>query len=152
MTPGEPVILPTYYDINLYDDVSAVLDYEVRMRDWGDGKWLSVVTDAELIDRIKQAVFPICNALNIDDYTRVDCRLDKNGNVKIFDVNGLPGLEMPFSTTVWQMIVKMEDQPQEHAFDSLVALVVYCACHRHGRTVPSAINTLAKDCIALLES
>ncbi|GAA6166904.1 hypothetical protein [Sessilibacter corallicola] len=152
MTPEDPVILPTYYDINLYDNPNAVLDYDVRMRDWGDGKWLTVVTEAELLEKIKQALIPICKALNINDYTRIDCRLDSDGEVKAFDVNGLPGLEMPFSTTVWQMIVRMKDYPEQHAFDSLVALVVYCACHRNKISPPTKITELAESCIDLLKS
>ncbi len=148
MTPEKPVILATYYDTKIYDDPGAVLDYDVRQRDWNDGKWLRVVTDPELLQQIASVVIPACKAVGITEFTRIDCRLDTKGLLKAFDVNGLPGLELPFSTTVWQMIVKMQAEAhthlQEHAFDTLISMIVYCAAHRNKYKVPARINTLAQ--------
>lgn len=148
MTPGEPVILATYYDIEIYDDPGAVLDHSVRLRDWDDGKWLTVVTEPDVLEQIKSVVLPACKAVGISEFTRIDCRLDRNGQLKAFDVNGLPGLELPFSTTVWQMLMKLPDIPQHQAFDVLISLVVYCAVKRHNISAPSAICALAEDYIA----
>ncbi|WP_461534968.1 D-alanine--D-alanine ligase family protein [Spongorhabdus nitratireducens] len=148
MTPERPVILATYYDTEIYDDPGAVLDHSVRMRDWDDGKWLRVVEEPEMLAQIESVVLPACDAVGISEFTRIDCRLDRNGRLKAFDVNGLPGLELPFSTTVWQMIVKMKDQSDVYAFDTLVSLVVYCAACRHQVDIPSRIKTLAEDYIA----
>lgn len=152
MTPEKPIILPTYYDIDIYDNPGAVLDYGIRQRDWDDGKWLTVVSDPEVIKAIEAAVLPVCAALGICEFTRVDCRFDQHGSLKIFDVNGLPGLELPFSTTVWQMIVKMHDKPQIEAFDTLVALIIYCSCRRYHLPVPTRICQLAEQYIALESS
>ena len=148
MTPERPVILATYYDTEIYDDPGAVLDHGVRLRDWDDGKWLRVVEEPEMLAQIESVVLPACEAVGIAEFTRIDCRLDRHGRLKAFDVNGLPGLELPFSTTVWQMIVKMADQPQLHAFDTLISLVVYSAAYRHQMSIPSRIKTLAEDYIA----
>lgn len=145
MTPDRPVILATYYDTEIYDDPGAVLDHSVRLRDWNDGKWLRVVEEPLMLAQIESVVLPACEAVGITEFTRIDCRLDRHGRLKAFDVNGLPGLELPFSTTVWQMIVKMSDQPQEYAFDTLVSLIVYCAAHRHQMDMPARINALAED-------
>jgi len=144
MTPDKPVILATYYDTKIYDDPGAVIDYDIRQRDWNDGKWLRVVTEPERLEQIAKVVIPACTAVGITEFTRIDCRLDSKGQLKAFDVNGLPGLELPFSTTVWQMIVKMQEYPQEHAFDTLISMIVYCSAHRHKRKVPARINALAQ--------
>ena len=148
MTPSRPVILATYYDTAIYDDPAAVLDHNVRLLDWNDRKWLRVVTEPEVLAQIESLVLAACRALNITEFTRIDCRLDRYGKLKVFDINGLPGLELPFSTTVWQMIVKMDDQTQLHAFDTLLALVIYCALCRYHIEIPPRIRALAEDYIA----
>lgn len=143
----KPTLLATYYDTEIYDNPGAVLDHEVRLRDWNDGKWLRVVTDPEVLAQLEAVVVPACKAVGIDEFTRIDCRVDRNGQIKAFDVNGLPGLELPFSTTVWQMIVKMPEQSELFAFDTLIALVIYCGAKRNGVAVPDRIAKLAEDYI-----
>jgi D-alanine-D-alanine ligase-like ATP-grasp enzyme len=147
MTPTKPVVLATYYDTEIYDDPGAVLDHSVRLLDWNDRKWLRVVSEPEVLAQIEEVVFSACKALNITEFTRIDCRLDRHGKLKAFDINGLPGLELPFSTTVWQMIVKMNDHSQQFAFDTLISLVVYCAAHRHGIEIPARIKELSESYI-----
>lgn len=147
MTPEQPVILATYYDTKIYDDPGAILDYDIRQRDWNDGKWLRVVTEPEMLTKIESVVIPACHAAGITEFTRIDCRLDRHGQLKAFDINGLPGLELPFSTTVWQMIVKMQKHSELEAFDTLISLVVYCAACRHQIPLPTRIQQLAETYI-----
>ncbi|MEJ2419615.1 MAG: hypothetical protein P8Y45_22355 [Exilibacterium sp.] len=147
-TPERPIILATYYDTEIYDDPAAVLDHSVRLLDWNDRKWLRVVSEPEVLAKIESVALATCRALDIHEFTRMDCRMDRHGNIKVFDVNGYPGLELPFSTTVWQMIVKMHEKPQRYAFDTLIALVIYCVAHRHNLAVPVVINQLAQAYIA----
>lgn len=147
MTPNRPVILATYYDTKISDNPGAVLDYETRLLDWNDRKWLRVVTEPEVLAQIEVVVLDACKALNVNEFTRIDCRLDRYGKLKAFDVNGLPGLELPFSTTVWQMIVKLQDKSQQFAFDTLISLIVYCAAHRHQIKLPLKIQALAESYI-----
>lgn len=144
MAPEKPVILATYYDIEIGDNPGVVLDYNIRLKDWNDGKWLTVVTEPETLQKIEDAVLPVCAALEISEFTRVDCRFDQQGNIRVFDVNGLPGLELPFSTTVWQMIIRMNDVSEQEAFDTLIALILHCACHRYQVPEPSRISYLAQ--------
>lgn len=144
MAPEQPVILATYYDTEIYENPGAVLDYDIRQRDWNDGKWLRLVTEPEVLAQIESVVIPACEALGITEFTRIDCRMDSQGRLKAFDVNGLPGLELPFSTSVWQMIVKLEQYSEQAAFDTLISLIVYCAAHRHQMPVPGRLQTLAE--------
>lgn len=146
LTP-DPIVLATYYDTEIHDSPEAVLDYATRMRDWNDGKWLNLVEDPEILAQIHAAVVPACRAVGITEFTRIDCRLDQNGQLKIFDINGLPGLENPFSTTVWQMIVKLPDEAQQLAFDTLVSLILYCSAQRHHLSAPERIRKLAEEYI-----
>lgn len=150
--PEQPVVLATYYDTDTYGDPDAVmdgaiLDYDLRQKDWNDGKWLRVVEEPEILAQVEDVVIPACEAIGIQELTRIDCRMDRHGRLKAFDVNGLPGLELPFSTTVWQMIVKMQDQPEQLAFDTLLSLVVYCAAYRHQLTLPEQVQELAENYI-----
>ncbi|MCY7296447.1 hypothetical protein [Alteromonas sp. a30] len=144
MTGDSPSTLPTYYDTKIYDDPGAVLDHSIRMRDWDDGKWLRVVEEPEVLEAINEVVVPAAIAVGIEGFTRIDCRFDRQGKLKVFDVNGLPGLELPFSTTVWQMIVKLDKHDQQFAFETLISLVVYCAALRYNLNMSSAIKTRAE--------
>lgn len=152
MTPETPTVLATYYDTEIYEDPGAVLDYDIRQRDWNDGKWLRVVDEPEILEKIERVVIPACHAVDVSEFTRIDCRMDRNGNLKAFDINGLPGLEHPFSTTVWQMIVKMADKPELHAYDTLISLVLYCAATQQQLKVPHQVEKLAKAYIAAEQS
>ncbi len=144
MTGDTPTFLPTYYDTKIYDDPGAVLDHAVRMRDWNDGKWLRVVEEPEVLQKIAKAAIPACQAAGINEFTRLDCRFDRNGELKVFDVNGMPGLELPFSTTVWQMIVKLHDHTEQDAFKTLLSLVLYCVVSRYSTfTLPEKAQALA---------
>ena len=148
MTPERPAILATYYEMSIYEDPAAVLDRDVRMLDWDDKKSLRVVTEPKVLAQIEALALAACRALNITEFTRIDCRLDRHGKLKVFDINGLPGLELPFSATVWQMIVKMDGHTELYAFDTLLALVVYCALCRHHIDIPPRIRELAEDYMA----
>ncbi len=148
ITPERPVVLATYYDTDIYDTPNAVLDHNIRLLDWNDRKWLRLVTEPEVLAQIEPLAIAACNALSITEFTRIDCRLDRNGKLKVFDINGLPGLELPFSTTVWQMIVKLHDQPQQYAFDTLISLIVYCAAHHNQMELPVRIKELAEHYIS----
>ena len=101
-------------------------------------------------------VLPACRAVGIGEFTRIDCRFDAggatHGELKAFDVNGMPGLELPFSTSVWQMIVKMQHSPELHAYDTLIALIIYCAGYRHNMAVPARITELAQEYINSAEA
>ena len=151
MTPSRPVVLSTYYGTGFTDDPGTVLDHNIRLLEWSDKKWLRIVTEPEVLAQIEPLVLATCEALNITDFTRIDCRLDRNGKLKTFDANGLPGLEIPRSVAVWQVIVKMHEHSQQHAFDTL-SLVVYCAAHRHNIALPARVKELAEGYIAETET
>lgn len=157
MTGDTPTLLPTYYDTKIYDDPGAVLDHSIRMRDWNDGKWLRVVEEPEILEKIAKAAIPACKAVGINEFTRLDCRFDRHGELKVFDVNGMPGLELPFSTTVWQMIVKLKDHSERDAFDTLISLILYCASSRCSASMlpqkaqQLAQNFIQNNCIVVAE-
>lgn len=148
MSGEQPTLLATYYDTEIYEHANAVLDHEIRLRDWNDGKWLRVVTEPDILAQLEALLIPACQALGVDQFTRIDCRMDEHGQIKAFDVNGLPGLELPFSTTVWQMIVKLSQHSQLFAFDTLISLVIYCAARQNNIVMPERIRQLAEDYIA----
>jgi D-alanine-D-alanine ligase-like ATP-grasp enzyme len=143
-TGEEQLLLPTYYSADNHDGAEAVLDRTDRLQDWGGTKQMRLVTDEHVLAQIPGVALPVCKALGILDVTRMDCRVDRNGKLKVFDVNGLPGLEFPDSVTVWQMITKLSHLSELEAFDTLIYLIVYCAAKRHGLNVPTQVKEKAQ--------
>ncbi len=139
----EQLLLSTYYTADNHNGAESVLDRTDRLQDWGGSKQMSMVTEAHILAQIPALALSVCKALNIRDVTRMDCRLDESGQLKVFDVNGLPGLEFPDSVTVWQIITQLSYVDQQEAFDTLIYLVIYCAAKRYKLTLPTLIEEKA---------
>lgn len=149
---SEHVLLPTYYRANNHQTEHTVLDRQDRLQNWGGSKQMHVVTEPDILAQIPNVVLPACKALGISDITRIDCRLDRHGKLKAFDVNGLPGLEYPDSVTVWQFITKFKQLTWMEGFDILIALIIYCAAKRHEQPIPERIKQIAEQYIDQLQS
>ena len=136
-------LLSTYYMADNHNGAESVLDRTDRLQSWGGTKQMKMVTEPHILAQIPTLALSVCKALNIQDVTRMDCRLDKSGQLKVFDVNGLPGLEFPDSVTVWQIITHLSHLDQQEAFDTLIYLIVYCSAKRYELTLPSLIEEKA---------
>lgn len=140
----QQLLLPTYYTADNHQGAESALDRTDRLQDWGGSKQMKMVTEAHILEQIPEVILSACKAVGILDVTRIDCRLDRFGQLKVFDINGLPGLEFPDSVTVWQMITKLSQQTEVEAFDTLIYLVVYCAAKRHHLPLPTLIHKKAQ--------
>ena len=150
-TGSEHILLSTYYLADNHDSEHTVLDRKDRLQNWGGSKQMHVVTEPDILAQIPQVVLPACKALGIGDITRIDCRIDRNGILKAFDVNGLPGLEYPDSVTVWQFVTKFNQLTWMQAFDILIYLIIYCAAKRHNMAVPAHIEATVQTYINQLD-
>lgn len=138
---NEVLLLPTYYLVKSVSGKEHILDRTQRLREWDDvDKMQPVVTKKAILNQLKMHVPKIVKALDIHDFTRIDGRLDKNGMLHFFDVNGMPALDFPSSVLNKQCFSCFPDYSQEAVFVALLHTVVQNAFMRYGMVVPKAMK------------
>ena len=135
------ILLPTYYIVKSAAGKNNVLKREVRLRLWDNvDKMQLPVTDPSIISQLKKKIPKIARALNITGVTRIDGRLDKNGQLRFFDVNGLPALCYPEGVLVKQCITCFPDHHPHTVFRGLIHTIVYHTLLGYGMEIPNAIK------------
>lgn len=122
-----------------------VLDYETRHKGFVRGTVeAKPIDDKEIAHKITSLATKVCNALEINDFTRFDGRLDQDGNPKVFDVNGMPGLARGRSYSTNLFYVLFPEIPRDEIFNGLINSIIHAAATRHEIEVPDSItnNTL----------
>ncbi|MCB9076627.1 MAG: hypothetical protein H6631_03495 [Anaerolineaceae bacterium] len=133
------LLLPTFYEIDGAPGETCVLGWEIRSKPWGPGKIQRPVIDAAILNQLKSALPHIAGVLNIRDFTRVDGRLDSNGQWRAFDVNGM-ALSFPNGVLVRQCFVCFPDYSRDEVYQGLVNTLIYCAARRYGiENIPEKI-------------
>jgi len=68
-----------------------------------------------------------CDALNCDDHVRIDMREDASGNLRIMEVNGIPGLKpvKSWSPQIYALYHKTDDP-----YRALIGTIIGCAMER----------------------
>lgn len=137
----EILLLPTYYLVKSTSGKEHILDREQRLRKWDDvDKMQPVITDESILDQLKTHIPKIVKAFDIQDFTRLDGRLDKNGELRFFDINGFPALDFPDSVLNKQCFSCFPDYSQEEVFVSLLHTIIQNAFMRYGMTVPKLMK------------
>ncbi|MDY7095645.1 MAG: hypothetical protein SX243_21940 [Acidobacteriota bacterium] len=134
---GELALLPTWYEFEGL--TTGVLDFAVRQAPWAGPKRMRRVTEPEVLAQIEEVIPQVVDVLGMRDGTRVDGRLDAQGKLRLFDVNGMPCLESPNSVLVHQAVTFWEESDPEVAVDLLLAALTASAAERQGLTAPPAL-------------
>ncbi|MFN0201287.1 MAG: hypothetical protein ACKVTZ_07190 [Bacteroidia bacterium] len=137
---GEYKLLTTWYLVSNKPGLTSIMGQKERFMPWGGVKRMAPVKDEHILKQVEKLVPKVCEALKIRDITRVDGRLDKNGQLKFFDVNGFPALCFPESAGVQQAIVCFPDYEDSYIFDTLINTIVLSAANRYHLTVPNAVH------------
>lgn len=137
---GDPKLLTTWYLVEGKPGTTSIMGHKERFMPWSDIKTMPVVEDENILNQVRDLIPKVCEILNIKDVTRIDGRLDKNGKLKIFDVNGFPALCFPESVGVQQVISCFPDYGKEHIFDILINTIILSAANRYDITVPKSVQ------------
>lgn len=137
---GEAKLLTTWYLITNKPGKNAVLGHKERFMLWGGVKQMIEVKDENILKQVEAIVPKVCKILNIKDITRIDGRLDQQGHLRIFDVNGFPALCFPESVGVYQVISCFPEYEPSVLFDALINTMVLSAANRYQITVPEKIQ------------
>lgn len=100
----------------------------------------SLITDRQLAVDISLMARSVYDASGAKEFTRFDCRFDGQGNLKVFDVNGMPGLGIDGSTFPKYFFLANPRQPRLSMYDALVNTIVRGAASRFDVPVPAVIQ------------
>ncbi|MEZ4887630.1 MAG: hypothetical protein R3E32_23050 [Chitinophagales bacterium] len=137
---GESKLLTTWYQVSDKPGIKSIMGHKERFMPWGGVKQLTQVKDKHILEQVEKLIPKVCEILKIKDITRIDGRLDKNGQLRIFDVNGFPALSFPESVSVQQGLTCFPDYDSYYVFDTLINTIVLSAANRYNMIVPDAVN------------
>lgn len=131
------MLLPTSYIVKSVAGKRHILSRKERLQDWSeDDKIQPYITDKNIINQLQQHIPTIIEALNVQDISRIDGRLDTEGVLRFFDVNGLPALSFPDSVMIKQCFTCFPDYSPAEVFEALVYTIVYNALLRYNMEIP----------------
>ncbi|MCB0561973.1 MAG: hypothetical protein KDD09_23635 [Phaeodactylibacter sp.] len=137
----EVLLLPTAYIVKSVAGKTNILSRKERLRPWDDqDKIQPCITDTAILSQLKTHIPPIAAALGIQGITRIDGRLDKNGVLRFFDVNGLPALCFPEGVMVKQCFTCFPDYSQMEVYEGLIHTVVYQALLQYEMEAPEMMR------------
>lgn len=139
---GEPQLLTTYYKVDSKPGMTSIMGHKERFMKWGGEKHMPEVKEAYILDQVKTIMPKICKVLNIRDITRIDGRLDNNGQLRIFDVNGFPALVFPESVQVKQAMVCFPHFDKMKVYEALLNTIVMAAAERYNIKIPESVQAL----------
>jgi D-alanine-D-alanine ligase-like ATP-grasp enzyme len=137
----EVMLLPTAYIVKSAAGKTNILSRNERLRPWDDeDKMQPYITDETILEQLKTHIPSIAAALNIQSITRIDGRLDGNGTLRFFDVNGLPALCFPEAVMVKQCFTCFPEYSQMAVFEGLIHTVVHQALLQYDMEAPEAMR------------
>lgn len=136
----EILLLPTYYKSLEVSGRSHVVE-----RDLGSGPWggssiiMPPVQERIVLAQLHDQIPALVDAIGISGITRVDARLDVEGRLNFFDVNGMPSLSYPKSVLVRQVRECYPTVPDMQAYKYLLKTMVLISANRFGLPAPHQV-------------
>lgn len=138
---NEALLFPSYYLIEGAPGKSSILCQKARDLPWGDGlKTMQVVCEEMALNQLRRWIPEIVRVLAIRDVTRVDGRMDEEGTLRFFDVNGYPGLGFKESTGVAQIRAFYPDHNPVSVYAAYLHTVFASALLRYGLPQPTRMQ------------
>jgi D-alanine-D-alanine ligase len=134
-------ILPV---INIIEE-SAFVKYPLVTIDAKINNQISFKVPDEKVDEAISLASAAADVLDCFDHVRIDIREDKNGNLKIMEVNGIPGLNPIKSRSLHIYEDYYPECPKEESFGRLVNAIVDSAIHRYNALPQSKRRLYIKD-------
>ena len=137
----EVMLLPTAYIVKSVAGKSNILSRKERLRPWDDeDKMQPYIADGAILGQLRMHIPTITAVLGIRGITRIDGRLDKNGTLRFFDVNGLPALCFPEGVMVKQCLTCFPEYSPMEVFEGLIHTVVHHALLQYGMEAPKIMQ------------
>ncbi len=82
----------------------------------------------------------IVDVFGVQTTIRIDGRLDRNGIMNFFDINGFPGLNYPISALIKQCFAHFPTYDQKHLFKCLIHTLMGDSLWRYNMPIPSIVQ------------
>ena len=117
------------------------LTEEKRRRDFDRGVTTMLdIEDPVLRSHLEDLARRVCRALAVRDIVRMDCRMDTTGTIRIFDVNGMPGVSPNRGCSVQQVYAAFPALDRGELHERFLCSIVQSAADRYGMTTPRAVR------------
>ena len=134
------LLLPTYYQSLKMPGAEYVVERDLGVAPWGGPDIvMPPVLHQEALTQLARYMPKLVKAIGIGGITRVDARMDVNGTLRFFDVNGMPALSYPKSVLVRQVRECFPAIEDRQAYQYLLYTVVMMAASRYELDLPSAL-------------
>lgn len=127
---NEIMLLPSYNVVEGVDCSKGIISEEFYSNHAAYSQML--INDDNILNQLKEYTPVIANALGISTVTRMDARLDPNGILKFFDINGMPGLNYPASALIKQCSLHFPQYSEDDLFECLINTIVLENIERYG--------------------
>jgi len=100
----------------------------------------AIIHDQNILNQLQEHLPNIVDLFGIIGVTRIDARLDKDGILKFFDINGMPGLNYPISALVKQCYSHFPTYDEDYLFECLISTIVLENFRLNNMTIPPAMK------------
>lgn len=98
------------------------------------------VENTSVLNQLEEYMPRIVDLFSIYSNTRVDARLDSNGKLNFFDVNGMPGLNFPSSAVIKQAVTHFPRYGESFLFECLIYTIIGESLSRYNMPLPFIIK------------
>lgn len=135
------MLLPTYYKSREISGTTHIVERDLGVGPWGgDAIIMPPVEDESALTQLKGQMPALVQAMGISGITRADARMDAEGTLRFFDVNGMPALSFPKSVLVRQVRECFPHLAARTAYEYLLNTLVSMAAHRFNLTIPNRVQ------------
>lgn len=138
---GSEIMLLPSYNVVRGMDCSTEIFSEAHYKLPPSYEQQVLIQDANTLHQLEMYLPLIVDLLAIRSTTRVDARLDKNGVLKFFDINGMPGLNYPISALIKQCFVHFPNYDEAYLFECLINTIVAENLQQYDMPVPALMQT-----------
>lgn len=134
------MLLPTYYKSLKMPGKEYVMERDLGVAPWtGADIIMPPVQNEAVLQQLADQMPALAQAMGITGITRADARMDSDGILRFFDVNGMPALSFPKSVLVRQVKECFPELLDLKAYEYLLNTLVTMAARRFNLTVPNAV-------------
>ncbi|MFN8393124.1 MAG: hypothetical protein U0176_00455 [Bacteroidia bacterium] len=135
----EIIILPSFNYV-LGMDCSMEVFGEKHYKLPAENERQVIIEDRAILQQLEETLPKIVDLLGVVGVTRIDGRLDADGILKVFDINGMPGLNHPISALIKQCFSHFPTYEKDYVFECLINTIMIENFRRHGMIVPRAMQ------------
>jgi len=99
-----------------------------------------IIKDKNILQQLETTLPVIADILGIGGVTRIDGRLDAQGALKVFDINGMPGLNYPISALIKQCFSHFPSYSEDYLFECLINTILLENFQQYNMIAPPYIE------------